>query len=100
VRKRKVDVSLTTFCYYYLNSLSHSTPLHSFILLSHSTFLDLALFALLGVFKVALVTQLHHVSRLVDFALETTESTLDRFTISHIDPNLDWKSSRRDLLLH
>ena len=71
-----VNCSYFPFLFVLLNllcSIGHTTTLHAFKLLAHTSFLDLALFAFLCIFKVALVTEFHQVSRLVDFALEASE---------------------------
>lgn len=69
----------------FLSSLGHATLVHTFKLLAHTSFLDLANFLLLGVFEITLVTKFHQVSRLVDLTLESTEGTLDGFTITNVD---------------
>ena len=87
--------------------LEHATLLHALKLLAHSGLLDLALFAILRVFKITSVTKFHHVSRLVHFALEATEGALNGFSITYADLNLDsklrtartgnWKNTKKNL---
>jgi hypothetical protein len=73
-----------------LSLVCHTTSSNPLKLSAHTPFLNLALFLFLRVFKVTSVAKFHHVARLVDFTLESTKCTLDRFTITHI--NLDFDS--------
>ena len=71
--------------------LEHATSLHALKLLAHTGFLDLALLAILGVFKGTTVTKFHQVSRLVDFALEASQGAFNGFAITHNHLDLDGK---------
>lgn len=77
-----------------LHPVGHTTTLHSLELLAQATFLDLALFLLLGAFKVSLVAKIHQMSALVDFSFESTKGTFDGLSIS--DGNLDIDIQRSD----
>ena len=84
-----------------LSSLGNTTFLHTFILLAHTAFLQLANLLLLCVFEITLVTKFHQVSRLVDFALESTEGAFDGFAITnfHLDLHAEfgrWPDSYKE----
>lgn len=71
--------------------LLHAASLNPLKLLAHASFLNLTLLAVLRVFKVATVTKLHQVSRLIHFTLKATNGTLNGFAITDLDLDLDSK---------
>lgn len=78
----------------FLSSVGHTTSLHTFKLFAHAALLDLALFTHLGILKVAPVTELHKMSTLVNFTLETTQSRFNGFTISNFHLDIDGQVRR------
>ena len=78
-----------------LGPLSHTASLHTFKLEAHTAFLDLALFLLLRIFEVTLVTKFHQMSRLVHLTLETTKGRLDWFPVTDFHHDVHRKGSGR-----
>ena len=76
--------------YIILSLICHATSRNPLKLSAHTSFLNLALSLFLRVFKVTPVTKFHQVTRLADFALESTKCTLNGLTITNV--NLDFDS--------
>ena len=68
--------------------LSSTAPLHSFKFLSQACFLYLALLSFLRIFKVSTVSKFHQMARLAHLSLESTKSTFNGFTLSHLNFDL------------
>lgn len=81
--------------YIILSLICQTTSRNPLKLSAHTSFLNLALSLLLRVFKVTPVTKFHQVTRLADFALESTKRTLNGLTITNVNLDFDIQWGRR-----